>query len=455
MGVAATLVVAMGCGDDGGGSTSPATGGAGGGSSGGAGGGAGESPSAKPTCASPGADSALPDVRADSSAALSGDGLTLVLFGGDTANVVCPNIPPKQHVGDTWVLDTACGQWTELSASGPSARSRHSMVADPARDRVLLFGGRWRADPTGGNYTLYNDVWSFDFATQSWTHIPATGTAPSPRYNTTAVVDGDRLIVFGGGTATSAVSFDPVGDVFALDLTTSEWSEIQTQGAGPSPRLFHSAAYDPAGRRIFTGYGSDNSAFTTTQFFKDLWVLDLETATWTQLEASQPPEIPYGRIKSGMSFRPSADGVEPHKLFAAMGHDDAAGSAALGNRNDVLAMDIPAGVASGELGALTFSVVREGDVFNAPANGTCDFPSDFVMYDLESPERRSAFSFAPTAGGDAFVIFAGDSDCDRLNDAWWFDTRTSVWEPVRESLPGLTCPRTNGGDIAACPGMCG
>lgn len=393
-------------------------------------------------------------MRADASAALSPDGLTMVMFGGDIANVVCPNIPPKLPVAETWILDVGCGQWTALGDVGPSARSRHSMVTDEVRGQAVLFGGRWRPDPTMGSYTLYNDVWSFDFASQSWAPLATTGPAPEPRYNASLVIAGDELVVFGGGTATSAVSFDPVNTTFALNLTTLQWREIPA-AAAPPPRLFHSAAYDPAGNRMFIGYGSDNTAFTTTMFFQDQWVLDLDTAAWTELDMPETPEVPFGRIKGAMFFRQSADGVEPHRLYQVAGHDDAGTSDALGNRNDVIMAEIPVATPSGELGQLPFQTVRAGDTFANPALGTCDFPADFVNYDFDSPERRSAFAFSSNSGGEGFVIFGGDSDCDRLSDAWWFDTRAGTWTKVRESLPGLTCPRTNGGDVGACAGMCG
>jgi hypothetical protein len=94
-----------------------------------------------------------------------------------------------------------------------------------------------------------------------------------------------------------------------------------------------------------------------------------------------------------------------------------------------------------------------GDQFNAPATGQCDFPPDFTLVDLASPERREAFAFAPRADGQAFVVFGGDSDCGRLNDVWWFDAINGQWTQVTETLPGLTCPRQ--GSPETCTALCG
>src|SRR5689334_9475641 len=132
----------------GGGVTSSGTSGSGGGGGGsdGAGGSVAVSPSAKPVCAEGPGTGGTPDPRADAAGVLSADGHSFLLFGGDTALPVCGQTPKRAHAGDTWLLDTACGGWTEVSAmGGPSSRARHAMALDPTRSRALLFGGRTRA----------------------------------------------------------------------------------------------------------------------------------------------------------------------------------------------------------------------------------------------------------------------------------------------------------------------
>ena len=44
---------------------------------------------------------------------------------------------------DTWAYDPTANTWTELEPSGtlPSARSGQSMTYDPARGRLIMFGG--------------------------------------------------------------------------------------------------------------------------------------------------------------------------------------------------------------------------------------------------------------------------------------------------------------------------
>lgn len=409
-------------------------------------------PSARPACADPDPPTgAIPSARADVAGALSPDGRELVLFGGDEAIVVCGSNPKRAHVGDTWILDVACGGFTEIQGGvAPSPRARHAMAPDAKRGRALLFGGRYRADGASGSYTLYGDVWAFDFLSRSWTELVTTGEAPSPRSNSAAIVADDTLWVFGGSTSPSGLSFTPTNDLYALDLTTLEWRRVSPAGDLPDKRLFHAFALDAAHGRAYVAYGGDENAFVGP-FFTDLYALELATSAFTRIDAQLPKGHAFGRIKLGLAVR-SGSGSEPVRLFAFGGHDDVNDASALGNRNDVLALDLPADGTVPPPGALTWQALHEGDVFQAPSKGACDFPADFVIPEAASPERRSAFAFAPLASGEAFIVFGGDSDCGRLSDAWWYDTRTDAWSPVVQSLPGLTCLRTGN---PSCKSLCG
>jgi hypothetical protein len=406
-------------------------------------------PWAKPECTDPAGPGTggVPLARADTAGVLTADGRRFLIFGGDIATVVCGDVAPeREHVADTWMLDTACGGWTEITGAAPPPRARHSMAYDAAGDRALVFGGRTRPTGDSGMYTLYDDVWAFDFATNGWSQITTSGTGPTPRANSAVVVAGGELIVFGGNTSTSGVNFVPMADTFALDLATGAWRSI-APNAGPPGRLFHSAAYDAETHRVYAFSGGDANAFLGP-FFADLWALDLASETWVEIPTSGIADLDLGRIKGSIAFRESHDQLGGPTLFAFSGHD----AGALGARNDVLALDLSSAATLPLAADAPWSTVRAGDVFNAPSNGQCDFPADFTIVDAESPERRQAFAFGQLLDGGAFVVFGGDSDCGRLNDAWWFHTGTGTWTPIRESLAGLTCPRQGN---PSCGGLCG
>jgi hypothetical protein len=432
-GSGATTVDGTGGAPGNGATTSASTGG------GGAGGMTSASPSAKPACENGNpVTGGSPDPRADTAGTLSADGRSFVLFGGDTALPVCGQTPKRAHVGDTWLLDTTCGGWTEVSAmGGPSARARHAMALDANRSRALLFGGRTRVG-SSGPYTLFNDLWAFDFTTKAWTELPTTGSGPSARANSAMAVAGDRLLVFGGSTDTSGLTFTPTNDTYALELTTGAWTKLATIGGPPPARLFHSFAVDPSGAYAYVYSGGDKNAFTGP-FLTDLWTLEIGKAAWSKSTTSKGDTDGAGRIKFGLSARAGEAGKAP-VLFAFGGHDDGA----LGNRNDVITTDT--GAASP-----AWSSVRVGDVLAKMPSGACNFPVDFTTQDPASPERRSAFAFGASPSGASFVVAFGDSDCGRMSDAWWFDSVAGTWTAIRSTLPGITCLRTGS---TSCTSLC-
>lgn len=432
---AALLSSLVACG--GGGNGHLGTGGAGGaGHATGGAGGVSPGGSAKPTCADTGGPSGpTPVARADTAGVLGPDGRTFLLYGGDTAVPVCGGIPSHAHVGDTWLLDAGCGTWKEITASpSPGTRARHSMALDAAHGRALLFGGRTR---TGGSgpYTLFADVWAFDFKSSAWSQLATTGAGPSGRSNAAIAVSGDKLIVFGGNTSTSGLSFNPQSDAYAMDLASGAWTKLAPSGP-PTARLFHAMAADPVAHRVYVHAGGDANAFQGP-FFADLWALDLDAMSWTDLHAKNGGDG-TGRIKLGLAATVGKSGTA---VYAFGGHDDGA----LGNRNDVLSIDLSAA-------SPAWAAVQQGDVPGQPATGPCTFPPDFTTEDMKSPERRSAFAFGARADGAAFVVVGGDSDCGVLGDAWWFDAAVGAWTPIRQTLVGLTCLRTGS---STCSGLCG
>jgi len=299
---------------------------------------------------------------------------------------------------------------------------------DGAHRRLLVFGGRFRA-AASGLYTLYNDVWSFDFATEQWASIAAANAGPSGRVNASAVYDAatDELVVFGGNTSRDGLQFVPSADVWALALATGTWRRVMASGTAPAARLFHAAAI--RGRRMLVMDGGDVNAFVGP-FFNDLNVLDLATSTWSSL--TRQGDDPLGRINFGLL----AD-VAGSRWIVLGGHDDGA----LGNRNDAFAL--------ADNG--TFSTLVGGDTLNRPGTGFCSFPADFVTADLGAPERRSAFVSGVDPTRRRALLFGGKTDCGTTNDVWVFDFAMGRWQPARPSTLGVSCQRSG---VQTCTSLC-
>ena len=146
----------------------------------------------------------------------------LVVFGG----------LDKDAFGDTWIFDLATRVWREVPASGPAPRFGHGAVYDAANRRMLVVMGQ------GAGF--FNDVWAFDPATSTWREL-ALGSSdrPSIRYGSAGAYDqaGHRFFISHGFTTQGR--FD---DTWTLDLTTETWTKVTTSGPVPVKRCLTRAS---------------------------------------------------------------------------------------------------------------------------------------------------------------------------------------------------------------------
>jgi hypothetical protein len=292
----------------------------------------------------------------------------------------------------------------------------------------VLFGGRYRRGGTG-NYTLYRDVWALDLATERWEELQTTGAAPSARANAVAVYDaeGDEFVVHGGNTSVNGLAFTPRADALALNLETLAWRPVAA--SGPPGRLFHAAA--TRDRALVILGGGDERAFQGP-FLRDAWSLDLRSGLWSRMTLSGETASLGARISAALVPDPGGDG---YVLLG--GHDDGA----LGNRNDVL------GIAPG--GAVR--VLRNGDALRRAGMGFCNFPADFTEPDLEAPERRSAFVVGLDPPRRRAIVYGGKTDCGLAGDVWAVNLQDGVWSLLRGTQEGLSCVRSG---RTACASLC-
>jgi hypothetical protein len=183
--------------------------------------------------------------------------------------------------------------WTGPLASAPLALASHSVVLDPVRDHLLVFGGEAYHDVSAAVLVL--DLGAGSGA--SWAALSPSGSAPPPVHQHTAVYDvaGDRMIVFGGKGY-----YDTYASVWALDFTggaAGQWQALSTTG-GPSPRARHASAYDPTSRRMFV-FGGE----VAYDLSAELWALDLGVSppAWARLHDGGAPS-PGPRRGAGLAF---------------------------------------------------------------------------------------------------------------------------------------------------------
>jgi hypothetical protein len=190
---------------------------------------------------------------------------------------------PYEYLNDVWQLSLdGAPQWTEITPSGqaPSGRLAGAAVFDPMRQRFVGFGG------TVGVPT---DTWVLNLQgidQANWENLPTLGVSPSARYGPTSVYDAkrDRMIIFGGST--SDAYYGALNDVWELDLREDPtWREIETAGTPPVARRSGTAIYDPLRDRMIIYGGATATPPDTDAFLSDAWALDfsVDPPTWSQL----------------------------------------------------------------------------------------------------------------------------------------------------------------------------
>jgi hypothetical protein len=215
------------------------------------------------------------------------------------------------HAQETFLASAAQtpAAWTLVDAAGPAARWDHTFSADPVTGRLLLVGGR---DAAGAPF---GDTWVYTPADNTWTQVE--GAAPSPRFGQAVAVDAaNRALYLFGGQADGATFFN---DTWRLDLDDLAWSEIPTGDVRPSPRYGTSAVLDGDGN-ILVSHG-----FTFEGRFDDTWSLDPATGVWTDVspaaetrplkrclheavwDAQQNRMLLYGGCSSGFGPCPQGD----------------------------------------------------------------------------------------------------------------------------------------------------
>ncbi|KAG1757769.1 hypothetical protein EDB19DRAFT_1891465 [Suillus lakei] len=159
-----------------------------------------------------------------------------------------------EFLNDLWSFDlntlrttTTWEQCQPAGAARPAHRTGHACVT--YQDRIIVFGG------TDGQYH-YNDTWSFDTNTKTWSELQCIGFIPSPREGHAAAVVDDVIYIFGG----RGVDGKDLGDLAAFKMSNQRWYMFQNMGPAPSGRSGHAMA--SMGTRVFVLGGE---SFTPTK----------------------------------------------------------------------------------------------------------------------------------------------------------------------------------------------
>lgn len=175
----------------------------------------------------------------------------LVLFGGDA-------------LGHTWIFDGS--DWRILpTPRAPLPRIRPQMAYDPLRQVVVLHGGYDLSQANQGQVRLFNDTWEFDG--QTWQPVDAPGDLP-PNWGGVMTYDPARrrMVLFGGEYEALLPGPNPGNPFFRIFVPWAAtrlydghgWAYLPTRPT-TARHTGHAAAFDSARGRLVV-HGTSFSA---------------------------------------------------------------------------------------------------------------------------------------------------------------------------------------------------
>lgn len=322
------------------------------------------------------------------------------------AGVACA--PPANTGGDAGpdgpppgacALKDDCGE----GDGRPSRRSEAVGVWDPQGQRVILFGGsdavpQQCAFPTPN---FLDETWAFEPRCGVWKQLTNPGPSPRGRHMMAYDPNGHRALLFGGRYRSGGLgNYTNFNDLWQLDLESDTWSELSTTSP-PTARVNGSFVVNADGTKayLFGGNLSLNGSAYNPQ--NDLWELDLSTYTWTQLSPAGTP--PSRRLFHAGLFDPV--------------------------RNRVVVMG------GGDETAFFNDAVYFNDVwaYDVASNAWLQLHDGSGQIHVDVPSRRFWGEWVYDDEDDAYLLFGGhdDQNLGNANDLWAFDPSSDSWQLMR------------------------
>ncbi|BAY09504.1 Kelch repeat-containing protein [Calothrix sp. NIES-2098] len=167
--------------------------------------------------------------------------------------------------------------WKTRPTQGNSPQPRYGHSAILYQNSKIIFGGEH--NETG---KTLNDVYLLDLENWTWMQPQVWGDIPTSRSFHTAVLAGDKMLVWGGyqQAKDGGYIFSDV-DVHILNLQTWEWSQVTPKGTPPAARCHHSAALFKD--KIFI----DGGSFDMYTALDDLHLLDITKMCWINIQVDK------------------------------------------------------------------------------------------------------------------------------------------------------------------------
>lgn len=338
------------------------------------------------------------------------------------------------------VRDARAATWQLVpTTGGPSPRRDAALGYDRKRHRVILFGGL----ESSGELA---DTWELNLHTWSWRQLAVGATSrPAPRFSMVSGIESaaDRFVISVGQGSGGFFN-----DTWSFDLVSETWTQIATTGAVPSTRYGSSGGvFDPGGFTPATGGLFVTHGFTDAGRFDDTWEVDVSSGVWTDRTPVAP--LPLRRCLHGGAMRSDdglivfggcASGFGPCPLDDTWRFDASAGGwtdltkivrpparvfpslVRMGDGRDFLLFG---GQGAGMFNDLWRLESEGGDWSALAATGTPPSPRfSGSMVWIDGPDRTR------TGGGCGFaLLFGGQDPTGPRNDVWVLSPATQPASP--------------------------
>jgi dynein heavy chain len=134
---------------------------------------------------------------------------------------------PQARLNDTWILQVKELEWRRIGADKDNTTNQESSIGAPGpranmgaclyQGKVYIFGGH---GGLGYQRVAYNDLYSFDLETETWTKIHMENAPPEGRGGHSLFANENKLYVYGGWN--SEMQYN---NLCVFDLEKNEWSD--------------------------------------------------------------------------------------------------------------------------------------------------------------------------------------------------------------------------------------
>lgn len=201
----------------------------------------------------------------------------LILFGGSDGF-------GGGDFNETWIYYINGAEWMNVTdeyepANNPVARSASAMAYDPENDTVILFGGCYY----DMDIYCYNDTWELNPDTLRWTRLYPGGAFLGIRGWHGMVYDEvrEKILLYGGYDDDAGTYYS---QLYEYDRRLNTWVSVTTNGATPTTSRAFGMAYDTIRDRIVIWGGTDTSGNQTNKMYE----FDGKNSRWTDLTTRIP-----------------------------------------------------------------------------------------------------------------------------------------------------------------------